>query len=283
MAGRPRGVLARLSRRRGQATIFVALVMVALALFVMAVVNSAQLVVLRIRLQNAADASALAGATVQASFMNKIATLNKRIAALWNAMYIRCAWPFSTDTAAFWFFKPLEIEMSRLRRQQNDANDDGNSDAERMARRLATMNWRNDWGPMQFEYWANGKRGGGDDVVEMATCPGWLEYHVAEPPGPRMWFGDVLREKADKSGRRVTYSTVRLTTEGGLFLCGRNFFGTIDRVQAVAQAKPAGGWIFYGPRSGRSIRPTYDVKLFPVNADMGNPVSDIPDRYRYLH
>ena len=270
-------------RRRGQVTIFVALVMVALALFVMAVVNSAQLVALRIRLQNAADASALAGATVQASAMNNIAGLNKRIGRLWNAMYFRCMWPFSSDTAAFWFFKPLEIEMARLRREQNDANDDGNSDAERLARRLADMNWRDDWGPMQFEYWANGRRGGGADVVDLATCPGWLMYDVLEPPATRMWYGDVVREKADKSGRRVTYSAVRLTTQGGLFLSGRNFFGTIDRVQAVAQAKPVGGWVFYGPRTGRNIRPTYDAKLFPVNADIGNPVGDIPDRSRYLH
>ena len=283
MGGRRRTTHAHPARRKGQTTIFVALVMVALALFVMAVVNSAQLVALRIRLQNAADASALAGATVQASYLNKIAGLNKRIGSIWNVMYFRCWWPFSSDTEAFWFFKPLEIEMGRLRREQNDANDDGNSEAERQARRLAHMNWRNDWGPMRFEYWANGRRGGGADVVDLRTCPGWLMYEVVLPPGTRVWYGDVLREKADKSGRRVTYSTVRLTTEGGLFLCGRNFFGTIERVQAVAQAKPADGWIFYGPRSGRNIRPTYDVKLFPVNADIGNPVRDIPDRYRYLH
>lgn len=76
----------------GQAAVFAALILLVLVMFVMLVVDVGQLVTWRIRMQNAADSAAMAGAVWQARGLNVIAILN----IVWVPAFI-------IDLIALWF------------------------------------------------------------------------------------------------------------------------------------------------------------------------------------
>ncbi|MCK4400788.1 Tad domain-containing protein, partial [bacterium] len=68
----------------GQAAVFAALILLVLVMFVMLVVDVGQLVTWRIRMQNATDSAAMAGAVWQARGLNVIAVLN----IIWVPVFI---------------------------------------------------------------------------------------------------------------------------------------------------------------------------------------------------
>lgn len=267
--------------RRGQAVVFTAFLMLAMVFLVMAAVNSAQLVALKIRLQNAADASALAGATVQARGLNRIAGTNKWIANIWNGMYIRSHFPFATPADANAYYHLNSIFMFILRQTQTVTALTTNSSASAYARSYANANWKQQWGRLGFEYWGNGVRGGYAPLVLMRTNRGYLYYYTIYPPSTLLWTGSVMRSRMAR-GTYVTYSAVRLTTSGGDFLSGGGVFGKVGKIQAVAQAKPTDGWLFEKYKSP-NVNPNYDVKLFPVSSAVGNPVVSFAPWVWYMH
>ena len=78
-----------------QAAVFAALILLVLVMFVMLVVDVGQLVTWRIRMQNAADSAAMAGAVWQARGLNVIAALN----IVWVPAFI-------IDLISLWFGNP---------------------------------------------------------------------------------------------------------------------------------------------------------------------------------
>jgi len=87
----------------GQAAVFAALMLLVLVMFIMLVVDVGQLVSWRIRMQNATDSAAMAGAVWQARGLNVIAMLN----ILWVPAFI-------IDLIKLWFTGDVNFTITNL-------------------------------------------------------------------------------------------------------------------------------------------------------------------------
>ena len=93
-----------------QAAVFAALILLVLVMFVMLVVDVGQLVTWRIRMQNAADSAAMAGAVWQARGLNIIAALN----IVWVPAFV-------IDLIVFWFSGNPSFHCTNLVQNVQDA------------------------------------------------------------------------------------------------------------------------------------------------------------------
>jgi hypothetical protein len=283
----------RYSSEEGSVTVLFALLIPIMLLMVMLTANIGQLVFEKIRLQNVADACALAAATVQAAGLNEIADLNEELEDEYNKLkYILDAHPtlWHNDEHprnAIRFFNDIFKYIHAL---QSKADIDYVKKAGEIAVAVFRQNMPQGGGRIEVAFPSNRLVSAAKPQWKRRTvrfmyiagscsepCPQmptktWNESFAGRRDRPYVYRyrgidrskGGIMRPGWDSGSLNVkmirtspTWSRIELTQDIKSFIIGGTLFGQIPRLKVVAQAKPAGGSI-------RDGLPQYRPLLIPV-------------------
>jgi hypothetical protein len=264
----------RLSEK-GSISVLVAFLIPIMILMVVLVVDIGQLVIDKIRLQNAADACALAAATVQSAGLNEIADLNNELRLnykkLINILNSGIWHSLGEGRKAIEFYEKI---FKHIRKYQMAANKSYAAKAKQVATRVMHSNrpagsaWsiNSDSNPILMGYTLMPPR-----IVEFIYLPGsckkcpiiptkkWSNDRAGNPafngthdgryPSsrqallPPLPYFTGVKVRIKKVGQ-TTYSGITLTQNPKGFALGSSLFGRMPSLDAYAKAKPAGGHIY---------------------------------------
>lgn len=281
--------LNRLRTSSGQISIYLAFMLVPMFLFFFVMLNVGQLVFERMHLQVAADAGALAGASVQALGLNEIADVNAQLQALfWRTQAlvspprIWCPpheWPE-------WPGQPIAHQRAEFQWQHDyvvqGVSPIAASKAREVADRTVVLNLPGARPAIEF----------GSQQTALASfeiVPGrleWLYWNPGCPPCPGglgcagvSWAGTQVNAWLTKTS--VTTFSLGVIQEPKPVLTAPGLFealaGTVMQIpvmQAVAAAKPEGGFVLAG-------NPEYRARLILASDATLPPSITSPERLRH--
>lgn len=295
----------RLGRdQRGQTTVFLALSMMVLVMFLAFMVNVGQLVHDRILTQIVADSCALSGATVQAVGLNEVADLNWECQLLMDELNQALSLKFWDRTVrdlidyyVFWMDLNRELQQAMLQ-------------AFAMLSHVAVLNTVS---------WYNKKYGKQFAVVPLIhpkypgfkLCPvePWEELiqwdqiipcSLPCPPLPTFTFGgtrwlpaigpfvktgvpihlaQVIKGRTRKDVEVATYYRVMVTRDAHPAFVNLKKWGfdvEVPEMYAFALAMPTGGSI-------DDTSPTYVARLVPLRTAFNYDIPYLPFRFKFRH
>jgi hypothetical protein len=238
--------LAPLREERGQAIFMLLMVAVSMLFFLSLMFHSGTIILLKMRLQNTADAAAMAGATMQARGMSQIARLNREIVRTVddaNDEVFGDLDPFPSDADAYYYIRDhylvkIEQYVDQINQIRLVGTDQARTAAINVAKRnisVADVVWHTP--TLRDPHWGN------RSVMVTLDRREDAEFHfVRRLPGGSAqhryfrlpaYFGGKRRQDVVYSAVEVALNNLRLTDS--------LFTSNIDRMVAYAAAKPWGG------------------------------------------
>ena len=304
-----RGFKGLIKDQKGQTTIFVALAMMVLVLFLAFMVNVGQMVHDKILTQSVADMIALSAANAQAVGLNEIADLNieYRWAESDLKMWLLLGTPWDTIKEASDLVDYFKEIMDKVKEMQDKANEDFPGHADKVANLM--LNWHNKkyGGSRKFTLKTLNHHTYPSNTLTVIdhheTTYWWYVWAMDCPipfcptlptskfqkfrpfpitktskkaiPAPMMtWWKSYLA----KDGTVATYYRVQVEREAikpFINLADFGFDVKIPKIKALSLAMPTGGNVEKG-------KPEYFARFAPVGTKFQFDV-EFPERYLMKH
>lgn len=241
----------RVNKEKGQISIFVAFMMIPMFLFFFIMIDVGQLVFERMHLQIAADAGAVAGASVQAMGLNEIADVNHRFVQNWRLKWLEvfnfgipwCSPPITPWKIIMQWQKELAVIYGHIMNVSSGYAEKAKIVAERTVRmnkpdaRATVMHYRTGTGLGNFA----GRR---DQFLFShfnVACIPQSGITTVRFPTFRWYY---------KDRNLISYFFIRVTQPAKPVIAGGTLLSSltgriveIPAMTAFALAKPYGGWI----------------------------------------
>ncbi len=234
----------RLRDESGQAIMLLLLVAICMLLFVSLMYHTGAIILVKMKMQNTADVSAMTGAVVQARGMQAIARLNKEIVGVAieaNEDTFEDHSPFPSDSSARAYIQTNYLtRIEQLVRAIGQLQRDVPLDAEAKAREVAIKNL----GSAAVQVFWRAPRFPGNKLVDLKSRKRTKFHYVRESPTDLFKMHRKYEAPTYYSGKtdKVTYTAVEIRVRG-LLLGDELFTSGITEMRTYAAAKPFGGKI----------------------------------------